>query len=177
MTTEWMQYADVTRWADGSLGWVHLVAGLAAVAIGPVILLGRKGTVRHRVYGYVYVALMMGLNLSALSMYELNGRPNLFHLFAVISLLTILPGIYCAIRARRRGERRAIIAHYHFMSWSYFGLLAALFSQIVTRIDPAILGLDLPPRAMIVYGVGIAAIGASIFINVRAGRIVTRYVS
>jgi uncharacterized membrane protein len=55
---------------------------LAALVLGPWILFARKGDRRHRLNGYTYVAIMAAVNVTALAMYDITGRPNRFHFFA-----------------------------------------------------------------------------------------------
>lgn len=143
-------------WVHSTLGGVHVAAALAAMATGPVIFLSPKGTGFHRTLGRLYVFAMLTVNGSALSMYEFTNGPNLFHVFAVMSLATVVPGVICGVQARRTGKRGLVQAHYFFMAWSYVGLMAAFASQIVSRVP---LGLNLPGESgfWIAGGVGLLA--------------------
>ncbi len=170
-----MEFFDLNAWSGTRVGQAHMIAGLIALVIGPVILFRPKGTLGHRTLGYLYVILMAGVNISALTMYDLTGGPNLFHFFAALSLVTITPGIYFAIRARTTGDATKLISHYHFMTWSYFGLFAAFISQIATHLGPNPFGTEIPIFALIGGGTGLAAILASVLINWNAKRILSRY--
>jgi len=75
------------------LGLVHLACAVVALGAGAGVLLLRKGTRRHRRLGWVYVAAMLGLNLTALLIYRLFGRFGPFHLAALLSLVTVLAGL------------------------------------------------------------------------------------
>lgn len=112
------------------LGAFHTACSVIALATGLVVVLNPKGTQRHRVIGRMYVAAMLALNISALLIYRLFGRFGPFHVFAIISLLTVVAGIVPALRKRPRWLDR----HYTMMSWSYVGLLAAAAAETLTRL-------------------------------------------
>jgi len=104
---------------------VHASAATLALLIGPWIFLFGKGNKRHRLLGYVFVSAMLLVNLTAFTIYELTGGPNLFHVLALVSLTTVCVGLYYI----RRGD---VAEHRVYMSWAYAGLLIAL----VTRLAP-----------------------------------------
>ncbi len=165
------------EWTGNPMGYGHMLAGLVSVAIGPVVFFRRKGTRSHRILGYIYVVLMLGVNVSALTMYDFTGGPNLFHVFAIISLGTITPGIFCAVRARMTGSPRAVEAHYYWMSWSYFGLLAAFVSQIGSRVDLGQWAFGLSIFSLIGMAMFPLALIANWLIRGQADRVLPRYQS
>jgi uncharacterized membrane protein len=111
------------------LGLAHLAIALLAIVSGTLVLLSRKGTRRHRWLGRAYVCAMIGVNLTAFSIYELFGGFGLFHWMALASLLTVLGG-YIPARSRKPGWKTR---HAYFMAGSYVGLIAALAAEILTR--------------------------------------------
>lgn len=115
---------------DHPLGLLHLASALAALLLGTAVALSRKGTPTHVLMGRAYLVAMLVLNGSALALYELAGRANLFHFFALISLASLLAG-YVAVRRRRPEWRRL---HARSMLWSYVGLLAAAASETIVRV-------------------------------------------
>lgn len=110
-------------------GSVHLIAALIAMLTGAIVLLRPKGTRWHKRIGYVYIASMMVLNATALSIYHLSGSFVIFHFFAFVSLGSIVGGMYPAIR-RTSGW---LEYHYEFMGWSVIGLYAAFFAETSVR--------------------------------------------
>ena len=98
------------------------------------------GTQLHRVIGYLYVASMLGLNVTALLIYRVFGTFGPFHVLAVISLATVVAGLLPAFFKRPPGKwlRR----HYEGICWSYVGLLAATAAEIAVRL-PFVQGFGL----------------------------------
>ena len=84
-----------------------------------------------------------------------------------------MPGVWCAIRARRTARRQLIVAHYYFMTWACFGLLAAFLSQVGTRLGPLPWGLS--PFAAVGIGTLAAAVVANLWIQHRATEILRGY--
>jgi uncharacterized membrane protein len=142
-----------------SLGWTHTLAAVTALVAGAAVLLTRKGTRRHRQFGWTYVVSMILLNVTALLIYRLFGRFGPFHVGAVFSFITVVAGTAAALGARRsrtRGDAvqraRALERHYQWMTWSYVGLAAAAVSEIATRM-PA---LRPRPGQQMAFGITVA---------------------
>ena len=160
------------------LGQIHFSAAIASLALGAAVLLtSPKGTRRHRQIGWMYAASMLTLNVTALMIYRLFGRFGPFHVFAIISLASLVFGVASAMRAKSsRLERdlvtrgRLVARHYHSMTWSYVGLWAAAVSETATRI-PAFrpgpgqglaFGLTVGVATMAVVAVGARLIRAQV---------------
>jgi uncharacterized membrane protein len=114
---------------------VHIIAAVAALLLGAVVFLNRKGTRLHVQVGIGYVVSMLIMNVTALGIYRLTGSLNAFHIGAFFSLATVLAGWVPAIR--RKPRDRWLRLHFEFMSWSYVGLVAALVAEIGTRLPHA----------------------------------------
>ncbi len=125
---------DWQNWAHTFMGNVHFIAALVALILGPVVLFRRKGDRAHRWLGRCWALVMLGVDVSALSMYEMNGRPNLFHLFALVSLSALIPGVRAIWRYQRSGLRDDLITHQICMCWAYMGLVFAGVWQLATRV-------------------------------------------
>ena len=114
-------------WTQGAVGQTHFACALVALVSGGLVLGFAKATRTHSIFGYVYFLAMLAVNVSALLKYDLTGAPNMFHVFAVISLLTIAAG-FGFIQAFKRTERVGPArAHGVVMVWSYFGLVTGSY--------------------------------------------------
>lgn len=105
---------------------------LVALASGAWVLLRRKGGRSHRQAGSVFAGSMVGLNVTALFIYDLTGSPGPFHVLSVVSLVGVVVGVAHARLRKPQASWRPL--HAHWMAWSYIGLLAAAASEATTRI-------------------------------------------
>jgi uncharacterized membrane protein len=113
-------------------GVAHAGGAVLAIACGAWIFLTRKGTAAHVRVGWVYVATMVWVNASALSIRHLTGGYNFFHILAVVSLAMVLGGVAQVVYRRRL--RRWLWRHYQYMCWSYAGLLAGAINEACVRV-------------------------------------------
>lgn len=104
--------AETLTWAGG----VHLSAVIPALVLGCYVLLRRKGTRGHKVAGWLWVLLMLTVDVSAFFL-QREGY-SWIHLFAVINVTSILAGIVF-IRNKKR------IAHAACLVGAYLGTAAA----------------------------------------------------
>lgn len=116
-----------------NIGLFHFVTSVLALITGTVVLLNVKGTLFHKRIGYVYVISMLLLNLSSFFIISFGGF-SIFHFFAIVSLFTVLGGMYAVWKRHKNW----LTTHYYFMSWSVVGLYAALWSEIGTRFTNSI---------------------------------------
>lgn len=112
------------------LGLVHVIMAIAALLFGAVVVMSRKGTRNHRWMGRSYVAMMIGLNVTALLNYELYGQFGPFHWMVLASLATIVAGYMPAWRKTPGWVYR----HAYFMTGSYVGLTAAAVAEVASRV-------------------------------------------
>jgi uncharacterized membrane protein len=115
-----------------TIGILHTAFALIALATGLAIFTIAKGTRLHRVIGYVYVISMLGLNLTALTIYRLFGGFGPFHALAIASLVTLAAGFIPVFTRRPKGTW--LHRHYEWILWSYVGLVAAACSELITRL-------------------------------------------
>ena len=82
----------------------HLWSAVSALVFGLFVFFVRKGTRLHKQLGYAYFFNMLGLNISALFIYQLTGNFGPFHISALASLLTLIAGFIPAyLRLPRKG--------------------------------------------------------------------------
>lgn len=113
----------------------HIGTAVSALVFGLWVLLARKGTRIHKQLGYAYFFNMLGLNISALFIYQLTGHFGPFHGAALASLFTLIAGFVPAYLHLPPGHWLEL--HYEFMNWSYVGLIAAGVSEAATRLPSA----------------------------------------
>lgn len=133
-----------------SLGLVHLLMAIAAMLFGAAVIFSRKGTRKHRWMGRCYVAMMFGLNGTALLNYELYGRFGPFHWMVLASLATVMAGFLPAWR-KAPGW---IYRHAYFMAWSYVGLMAAAVAEVASRVPGWSFGTSVVVSSIVVIVAG-----------------------
>jgi uncharacterized membrane protein len=115
-------------------GVAHAAAAALALLGGAYVLATRKGTRTHVRAGWVYVACMLYVNVSALAIRHLTGRFNFFHALALVSLAMVLGGVAQVVFRRR--IRRWAWRHYQYMCWPYAGLVAGAVNEAFARVPP-----------------------------------------
>lgn len=150
-----------------TLGWIHMIFGLIALAAGTAVILTRKGTRLHRTLGHVYLTNMIALNISALFIYELYGDFGPFHWMALGSLLTLIAGMVPVFTRRPKG--RWLELHAAFINGSFVGLVAATAAEVTSRIPGTedSFGLVVAGTSILVMGIGAYLIGRSMPKSIR----------
>lgn len=97
---------------------IHATAALAAMLLGGIVLVLRKGTPLHKALGRTYAALMFAVATSALFINEIKliGPFSPIHLFVVLTYVALAMAIW-HIRHGRVEQHRA------WMISLYFGAL------------------------------------------------------
>jgi uncharacterized membrane protein len=136
-----------------TLGWVHTIFSLVALAAGAAVILLRKGTRWHRTLGHLYLTSMLALNATALSIYRLFDGFGPFHWMAIASLITLVAGMVPVLA--RWPRQRWLALHGGCMSGSYVGLVAAAASEVTSRLGSDF-GGTVAITTVVVIGVGMA---------------------
>ncbi|WP_237059084.1 DUF2306 domain-containing protein [Microbulbifer sediminum] len=133
-------------------GTAHIIFAVAALAIGALVFLQKKGGENHRILGYLYSAALLLANLSALLVYEDSKGPGPFHVLALVSLATLSAGFVPALL--RSPRNTWMLYHAYFMSWSYVGLVAVGVGQFATMLAlfPGFVAVGLPALVIAVGG-------------------------
>lgn len=99
---------------------LHIAFALAALALGSVVLVRRKGTASHKMLGRIWASLMAAVALSSFWIFEIHQGvgPSFVHLLSVWTLISLA----CAIYFIRRHNVRA---HKGFMIGTFLGLAGA----------------------------------------------------
>lgn len=92
-----------------SIVWAHLITIMIALALTPVILLGRRGTRRHRLLGRIWAGAMMLTALLSLFVRTINaGHFSLIHLLSVFTLVQV-PLIVWSAHTHRIDRHRSSV--------------------------------------------------------------------
>ncbi len=90
---------------------LHVAAALAALALGAVQLAAPKGTIPHRLFGWVWAGMVATVAVSAFFIHTLRiwGPWSPFHLLAAFTLVTLPLAVWRAHRHQVAAHRRAMI--------------------------------------------------------------------
>ena len=116
---------------EQALATGHVLAALSALGAGAAVLLLPKGTHTHRVIGTVYVVALVLVNVAALSLHR-EDTFGVFHVLAVVSLVTIAAGLVPLLFGKR--SPMVIANHAYCMTWSFAGLVAAGCGQLAVTV-------------------------------------------
>jgi uncharacterized membrane protein len=89
---------------------LHAFAALAAFALGAVQLSAPKGTIPHRVFGWVWAALMLAVVLSSIFIHTIRlwGPWSPIHLLSIFTLIMLPLAVLHARRHQVKRHRRAM---------------------------------------------------------------------
>ena len=134
--------AFTTLLHDHALVFVHLITALAALLIGLLVLLRRKGTPSHRAWGWAWVALMGSTALASAFLRD-HHLPNIagitpIHAFTALVAVQLPRGIWHI----RQGH---VAAHRQTMRSLYIGgcVVAGIFTLLPGRFLGRLLGQGL----------------------------------
>ena len=115
--------------AESPIVVAHVLLALAALGLGPVLLLGRKGAAFHRAAGWTWVGLMAATAASTLLIVGEDRSYSFIHGMSVVTL-ALLPFAVHAARSHAVGRHRAL------MLWLYWLMLvgAAAFTLVPGRL-------------------------------------------
>lgn len=117
------------------VGAIHAAIALLCIAIGLIQFLAPKGSVGHRARGYLYVYAMLVVDGTALSLYLATGHFNVLHVGAIVNMTCIVMAIVPMLWNPRPRYWKHL--HYHWISWSYVGLMSAVAVQLLVRLNPS----------------------------------------
>ena len=133
------------------IGWFHTIAAIIALITGSLVLSKTKGTTAHKIIGRIYGVSMLVVCVTAFMIYKVHGSLGVLHIFAFISTVTLILGMWPLYFSKRVD---AVIQHLAWMYWSVIGLYCAFAAEIFTRL-PVI--LDIPNT----YGIFYILVGIS----------------
>jgi uncharacterized membrane protein len=91
---------------------LHAFAAMAAFVLGLVQFAAPKGTLPHRTLGWIWVALMLIVGVSAFFIHTLRvwGPWSPFHLLAVYTVIMLPAGIWQARKHSVKTHRKIMIS-------------------------------------------------------------------
>jgi uncharacterized membrane protein len=107
----------------------HVAIALAALVIGAVLLKGHKGTVAHRVGGWLWVLCMATVAVVSLAIYGPNGF-SWIHGLSVFTLFMLASGVLSA-RAHRVRQHRLTMTSIYFGALVITGLFTLMPSRLI----------------------------------------------
>jgi uncharacterized membrane protein len=114
---------------------LHAFAAMSAFALGVIQLAAPKGTLPHRTVGWVWVALMAVVSVSAFFIHQLRvwGVWSPIHLLAIFVLIQLPLAVLAA-------HRHEVVRHRYSMLGLFLGALviAGLFTFLPGRIMHAV---------------------------------------
>jgi uncharacterized membrane protein len=90
---------------------VHVAAAIGALVTGALMLWLKKGTPQHRLFGRIWVTLMLATALVSFGI-KSSGHFSAIHLLSVLTLLALGISILAVIKGRIRAHRHGMISLY-----------------------------------------------------------------
>ena len=113
---------------------IHLAATILALALGGFMLIRRKGTVSHRLLGWIWVGLMLTAAISSFWVTGLrSGGLSPIHILSVVVLVAVPAAIYAIRHGRVNAHRRAMQILF-FSGLVLPGLLTLLPGRLLGRL-------------------------------------------
>ena len=110
---------------------MHAFAALAAFALGAVQLTAPKGTIPHRLFGWLWAGLMLTVVLSSFFIHEIRlwGPWSPIHLLSIFTLVMLPLAVW-------RAHTHRVADHRRIMIMTFIGALviAGLFTLVPGRI-------------------------------------------
>jgi uncharacterized membrane protein len=116
---------------EGIAATGHVLAAVTAIVVGAVVLYRPKGVGIHRLVGSAYILSLVVVDIAALAVHR-EATFGVFHVLAVLSLLTIVVGVLPLVLGSRSPV--AVSNHAYCMTWSYAGLIAAGSGQLAAGL-------------------------------------------
>jgi uncharacterized membrane protein len=114
---------------------VHAFAAMSAFALGVVQLAAPKGTLPHRTLGWIWVALMLVVSVTAFFIHQIRlwGQWSPIHLLAIFTLVMLPVAVVAA-------HRHDVARHRRVMTGLFVGALvvAGIFTLAPGRIMHAV---------------------------------------
>lgn len=131
----------------------HTALGVLSLVTGAVVLARPKGTRWHRRMGWAYAVSMVVLCVASFGLRDttpLFRGLGPFHIAAVVSLGTVLLGVWCVWRK----PANWLEGHYASMAWSYIGLVMATGGHVARPIYLLVRDAGVPSGVALALAMG-----------------------
>jgi len=108
---------------------LHVAGVVLAYLCAFLIFTQRVGSQRHRMFGTGYAVAMLTAALSGFGIYN-SGHPSVFHVFSVITIVSISRGWYAIYQYRQSRDSGHLLNHYFNMAYSFMGINLAAIAQL-----------------------------------------------
>lgn len=137
-------------------GTIHAVLAMFCIAVGLIQLLRPKRGPTHRARGYAFAYAALVADGTAMLVYRFTGQFNIFHVGAIVNFVFVVLAIVPLLRNPRPANWK--LQHYHFIAWSYVGLIAAAVTELIVRTSH-LATMDLAWAVTSVTAITVTAIG------------------
>lgn len=124
------------------LSWTHIISATLSLIFGAIVLIEKKGDLKHRKLGLYYFYAMLVNNLTALVILNVTGKWFFPHWLAIACLIVIIPGI---IAVKRKSAKHWLKIHIICLVISYYLLIGGGINEAFLHIEslrPLILNND-----------------------------------
>jgi uncharacterized membrane protein len=123
----------------------HAISASISLFLGPFILFRRtKGDRFHKMLGYTWFTCMLYVSLSSFFIRGVAGNNfSWLHLLSIITIITLVNGIYKAGKKKRKAHRNSMIGAYSGLVGAFLGVILVPTRRIpvLAATDPALFGL------------------------------------
>lgn len=109
----------------------HAMAAMLAIAIGAIQFSMKKGGIKHKALGYIWVSLMLFVSISSFFIHEIKlwGNYSPIHLLSIWTIFSVGLAIYFVRVGNIKRHRQVMIALYGFAL-----ILTGLFTLLPGRV-------------------------------------------
>jgi uncharacterized membrane protein len=113
------------------IGIVHFISAAIGLPLGLGIIFLKPGSKIHKLAGYIFIPILIIVNLSALFIHEMGKPFGPFHILIPFSLYALFIGIRPFYSKMER--ERKLKYHIRGMLAAALGLWAAFFAELIAR--------------------------------------------
>lgn len=113
------------------IGLIHFISALIGLPLGLGILFLKPGSKIHKQTGYVFISVLIIVNISALFIHQMGATFGPFHILIPFSLYSLYMGVKPLYKKMDKVEK--LKYHIRGMLAAALGLWAAFFAEIIAR--------------------------------------------